>query len=401
MRRPLALLLICLCASWLWGQGAEDPSWLKLETGKRLFTQKNFAQALLTLNTAVLERNERFLRARDTLDSVLADTQARRAKDSISRLLGIYAESDLRSGDIQKIKSQSGGFLSRELAAYEGFRISDPFQNLIDVLQAALGLRSPERLGDSLEALRVFIDHSRFFPEAECWIAKIYMAEGEYEIAQRQLEKAISQEASLEVPDFIHEIRYLLASLHKTKKDLAAMEREYKAILSKDELYTSARESFRKDAMRRTLVEDGIDKFLILYRHKADFAARAYLVLGEYYYKSGRYGQAILHLMVAADILGTKVINDLNMDDPDYRFSNLSELLARMEEKPELARFARDSEVYKTFYYLASALHGDGRSRQAKEVWLALSRSPDAWGRRAAQQAQSPQLESAEAFPEF
>jgi tetratricopeptide (TPR) repeat protein len=395
----LAFILLALAAGRAAAQA--DPSWRNLEQGKFLFSQRKFGEALLAFNTAVIDRNTRFGESERVLGTVLATKEAKRADISIRRLIDSLAKADLRTGDIAAIKAESRGYLSLELAAYEKYRISDTFQNLVDVLQAGLGLKPADYFEDSLPELKGLIERARFFPEAEYWIAKVYMIEGEYEIAQRQLEKALAAKASLEVPEFAYEIEYLLAKVHKTKKNFAAMEGAYKDILSHDALYAADSEKFLREAMKRTITEDGIDKFLVLYRHGADFALAAYATLGEYYCKSGRYSQAIDHLMCAADIMATKAIGGLELRDPDFRFSDFPDLLSRVGSDPELARYAAETNLQRVFYFLAVSLLGDGKMAQAKGIWSALAAEQGEWATLSRAQLKNPRVLKADPDPEF
>lgn len=403
-QRTPQLLAAVLVAAALCSGGfafAEDASWKDLERGKVLYAQRKFGEALLTFNRAVAERNEGFKRKAEILDSVLATRQAKRADGSISRLIDLFAEEDLRRGEIDAIKADSGGYLSREIEAYGGFRISDPFQNLIDVLRAALDFRSQEYFGDSLAELRAFIASRRFFPEAEYWIAMVFLAEGEYEIAQKQLEKTLGYSASLDLPEFAHEVRYLLAGVHKTKKNLAAMETVLGEIVSQDALFSSEARKSLREAMKRSLVTDGIDKFLTLYRHDAFYASRAYAQLGEYYYKSGRYSRAIDHLMLAACVLSSRIVQGLIDDDLSYRYSNLSDLLARIGASERISSYAQENGYERVLYYLGTSLQGEGRTEMAKDVFRGLSSSPSQWGRLSREQLRKPFMDKAEEDPEF
>jgi tetratricopeptide (TPR) repeat protein len=398
VKRLIASLAILASCAVL---AAEDGSWMALEQGKIFYSQKKFGEALQVLNKAISDRNANFTEYSGILDSVLKGKQAKSAGDSMSKLLSYYCREDLRKGDIARIEEESGGSLLKKLAAYEKFRISDGFQNFIDVLQACLGLRTQEYFGDSIETLKAFVARRRYFPEAEYWIAKVFLADGEYEIAQKQLEKALGYSDSLDMPDFAFEIRYLMADIHKTEKNLAAMEADYKALLGNDGLYVDDSQRSLREAMKRILMADGISKFMVLYRHDAYFAAKAYADLGEYYYKSGRYGQAIDHLMLAVCILSTKEITAIMQDDLDYRFSSIQELLGRIDSTESLSAFAEESGYRRALYYLGTSLAGEGRPVQAKEVFRGLAGSKGTWATLAAAQLRRPFLDRATADPEF
>jgi tetratricopeptide (TPR) repeat protein len=389
-RRLFALaILAASCGAFL---GAEDSSWMRLEEGKISFGERKFGEALQVFNLAVADRNKDFIAYGEIFATVMSTRQAKRTGDSINGLLSRFAAEDLREGDMKNVEGESHGSLAKKLSAYENYRISDPFQNLVDVLQACLDFRSQDYFKDSLTAVKDFVDQRRFFPEAEYWIARVFIAEGEYEIAQKQLQKAISYSESLDVPEFVFEIRYLLADIHQTKKNLSAMERVYGDIIAQDGLYSKKTGVSLRQAMERSLKKDGIDKFLTLYRHDAFFAAKAYARLGEYYFLNGRYSPAVENLMLAADILTTKVLSGLMQENPDYRFSTVRELLATVDGSESLTAFSDESEYKKTLYYLGAALAriDEPRINQAREIFQELSGSKGPWAAMAAVQLRRP-----------
>lgn len=358
---------------------AEDGSWRKLEEGKIYFSQKKLGEALEVFSLAIAKRNEDFTRYGQILDSVMATKQAKHSTDSINKLLSFFVKEDLRQGDIARIEAESEGSLAKRIAAYEAYRISDPCQNLINVLKACLESRSQDYFHDSLMALKAYVSYRRYFPEAEYWIAKVYIAEGEYDIARKQLEKAASYADSLDLPDFAFEIRYLLADIEKAQKRWVAMEGAYGAILAKDALYADDSQKSLREAMKRCLATEGIEKFLVLYRHDAFFAAKAYADTGEFYYKSGRYSPAIDRLMLATSVLTTKLVSGIAQDDLEYRYADLGDLLSRIDASETLSAFAEESGFKRTLYFLGLSLAGDGKQKQARELLQGLSGSAGRW----------------------
>lgn len=379
-RSAIICASLSIAASLMSVLPAQDASWRKLEEGKIFFSQKKLGEALNVFDLAIAQRNEDFKRYGEILASVMATKQAKHSTDSITKLLSLFAQEDLRQGDIARIEDASDGSLSKKIAAYEGFRISDPFQNLIDVLQACLDARPQDYFHDSLMALASFVEYRRYFPEAEYWIAKVYVTEGEYDIARKQLEKAVSYSDSLDLSEFAFEIRYLLADIEKTKKRWVPMETAYQAILAQDKLFADESQRSLREAMKRCVTTEGIEKFLVLYRHDAFFAAKAYADMGEFYYKSGRFSPAIDRLMLAASVLTTKLISGIAQDDADYRYSNLKEFLEKVDSSESLTAFEQEAGYKRVLYYLGLSLAGDGKQNQARELMRGLAGSRGRWG---------------------
>jgi tetratricopeptide (TPR) repeat protein len=394
-------VLSAICALLAISSLSSEESWKRFEEGRARFDAREFDLALVAFKDAVEIRRERYGDALDRLESVLGSAEAKKNGDSLHRLLDRLAERDLRAGDLESARKEGGGSLAEELRLIERYRISDVHQNLIDVLEDLLLLRSASDLGDSLSGLRNKIDLSSRYPEAEYWIGKIYLAEGEHRIAERQFLAAIAQAPSLIVPGDVHAFRYELSRLYLGRRDYASMERTLKDVLAADGLYAESEKARLLDAMKSAISERGIDKFLELYRHDAEFARKAYATLGEYYLKSGRYSQAVRHLMVAVDVSATRIVKALLDANPDYRFSGLSALLGEIRSDQALSEYAAEEGFERSLYYLGAALLGEGRKAQAKGIWLPLSQGSGEWASRAAESAKHPKKEAVTQNPEL
>ncbi len=380
---------------------AAEESWILLEEGRARFEAREFDKALLAFKDAARLRRERYARTAESLDTVMGSREARENGDSLRFLLDTLSRRDLREMDLRRIREGAGDSLLAEIRAIERYRISDVFQNLIDVISDLLLLLPQERLGDSLSGLRERISECARFPEAEFWIGRVFLAEGEHKLAERQYLLAISQASSLLVPSDVHEFRYALAALYTDRRDYAGMETTLKQVLAADPLYVDPAKARLLEAMQAALSAQGIDKFLTLYRHDARFAARAYRTLGEFYVKTGRFGQGLKHLMLAVDIVAGRMIQARLEADPDYAFSSLGGLIADMAKDKALADYAAEESLDRTLFYLGAALYGEGRAAQARQVWKALSTREGEWARRAADYYTRPRVDPAQEYPEL
>jgi len=364
---------------FLAGAARAEESWIRLEEGKAFFKQRNFEDALVAFKDAVEIRRERYGKALESLDGVLRSPEAARSADSLRLLMDRLAEKELRRGDLAAVREAAGGSLKEELRLLEGFRIGEVHQNLIDVLSDLLLILPAERIGDSLKGLRALVERCATYPEAEHWIGKVFLTEGERGLAERQFKRAIDQAGALIVQGDVHAMRYDLARLYMLpdaasgRRDYVSMERTLKEILASDPLYADPGKERLREAMRKAVAERGIDKFLELYRHDADFARSAYATLGEYYCKSGRYSQATRHLMLAVDVCATRIVRAMIERDPDYVFTGLSSLIAETRRDGTLSAYSETEEFERSLYYLGSALLGEGRPARAREIWRAMA----------------------------
>jgi tetratricopeptide (TPR) repeat protein len=247
------------------------------------------------------------------------------------------------------------------------------------------------------------------YPEAEYWIGETYRAEGELGIALRQYQKAYEQRALLEIPGFEVEILYKIVDIHRLRQEYIEMEQRLLEIpegssgegTPRDPLWSGGSGLFTRTALLRTLENDGINRFLTLYRYNNTVVERAHRLLGFFYYASGRHSRAVEHLLFAFLIQNTIFIEELVRNQFDFAFTTLDALMNEVLRRPALPAYMEEVEYYKTIYYLGAALYGSGKLPPAREFWNFLYRHPAAgeWNGRALAQLRSPFIEKAQEMP--
>ena len=181
------------------------------------------------------------------------------------------------------------------------------------------------------------------------------------------------------------------------------MERWAKEIIEGPEPYGDSLwigQTNMRAAMMRILENDGVERFLTLYRNRNTGVESAHRLLGFFYYATGRYIPASEHLMFAFLIQNSLLIDEIIRREYDFEFTSLENLLELVRVRPELLAYIEETEYYRTIYYLASALYATGRTRPATQLWAFLSRSNDAgeWGSRA-RRSPSPYVEAVVEMP--
>ena len=362
IRPVLLLLLLCLflvpAVSQQRGQSASW--WLTLEEGKRFFRTGAYGEALRSFEKAREDRNIHFTRLERDLITVLSINQVRRFGDDLG-YLEIY---------IERENLTTAAAVLRELYHYIP---RANFRNSSSNALSALG-----RLKN--------------YPEAEFWIGEVYRAEGEFTIALTQYQRAYNNREQLENQQFESEILYAIAELRRIRREFSEMETILNNIVRADTLWS--RESFARVNMLRSMENNGINRFLILFRHNNPAMEKAHRSLGFYFYESGRYDRAAEHLLFAFLIQNTVIIDALIHTRFDYSFSSLPALMNDISSRRDLLAYLDDTEYYKTHYYLANSLFGTGRRNSARELWTFLSRSSvGEWRGRSLSQLANPQLD--------
>ncbi|MDR1636683.1 MAG: hypothetical protein LBR93_05030 [Treponema sp.] len=354
-----------------------NPWWYTMERGKFLFRNGDYGNALLAFEDARRQRQGMYAAMEQDLINFLSIPEVRRLGDSLGVLEAYIAD----RGEV------SAAAALRELY-YRVPRAS---------------------LNDSANRALVELSRLKDYPEAEYWIGETYRAEGELGVALGQFEKAYAQRAALETPGFDIELLYRIADLNRIRHEYTKMERQLLEILEgtardggpRDSLWTGTggTRRFARDSMARILENDGVGRFLTVYRYNNTGAERAHRLLGFYYFATGRQspGPAKDHLIFAFLIQSTVLLEEVSRGRFDYAFTGLEALLEEAERKPSLLSYLEECEYYKTAYYLGNALYGDGKARAAREFWTFLAGRETAgeWRGRARAQLQSPFVEKA------
>jgi tetratricopeptide (TPR) repeat protein len=352
------------------------PWWYTLEQGKLSFRDGAYGDALLAFEDARRQRRARFDRLEQDFISLLSIPEVRRLGDSLDRV-----ETYIRE------------------------------RNYPDAAEALgeLSYRIPrESLNNSAAQALAALGSLKDYPEAEYWIGETYRAEGELGVALAQFQKAYAQRNLLENPGFAVELLYKIADIHKTRQEYTRMERALLDILRepaangepRDSLWTDD-SSFAKNALFRTLENDGINRFLTLYRYNNAEVEAAHRLLGFYYYAVGRHSQAKEHLMFAFLIQNTVLLEEMLRRQYDFTFTGLEELMAAIRRNSPLAVYLEAVDYYRTAYYLAASLFAGGKLASARPLWVFLSDQSQAgeWRGRAQTQLRSPFVERARELP--
>jgi tetratricopeptide (TPR) repeat protein len=372
------LSLFILCGNLIFAQTnpAVRPWWYTLEQGKLSFRDGAYGDALLAFEDARRQRQAEFTRMEQELINVLSIPAVRRLGDSLDRVEAYISE-----------------------------------RNYPDAA-AALGelyYRIPrESLNNSAVQALAALGSLKDYPEAEYWIGETYRAEGELGVALSQFQKAWAQWKLLENPGFEVELLYKIADLHKIRQEYTQMERTLLDILRepaaggkpRDSLWAGD-SSFVKNALSRTLENEGITRFLTLYRYNNTSVEAAHRLLGFYYYATGRHSQAKEHLMFAFLIQNTVLLEEMIRQQYDFTFTGLEELMAGLRRNSLLTAYIEDLDYYRTAYYLGTSLFAGGNLAAARPFWVFLSGQNRAgeWRGRAETQLRSPYVEGAIEMP--
>jgi tetratricopeptide (TPR) repeat protein len=360
-------------------QAAGPPWWYTLEQGKYYFRSGSYGDALMAFEDARRSRLVQFTRMEQDFILFLSAPDARRLGDSLE-------------------------FVEKYIA--------DRHETAAAAILKELYYRVPrESLKGSVALALNELDHLKSYPEAEYWLGETYRAEGELTLALRQYERAWEKRELFESSEFDIEILYKITDIHRLLRNYQEMEKKANEIIEgkgvsgvpRDVLWAGnspPSQNQIRAAMARILENEGVNRFLTLYRHNNTATEKAHRLLGFFCYATSRYSTAVEHLMFAFLIQNSVLIEEIIRRDFDFTFSTLDNLLGFVRTRPELEAFLEDTEYYKTIYYLASALFAAGKTRPSRELWsfLAADGNTGVWGDRARRNP-SPFIERAIEMP--
>lgn len=252
-------------------------------------------------------------------------------------------------------------------------------------------------LGEALASFRKALATATgsLFPEAEVGIGIVLEREGESKLAEQSFLHAIAQRNLFYIRQNYYVAWYRLAEIYKRQLDYSSYEQALVNIVDDDPYFHNPELAISKQAYRKTLTNDGLDKLVLLYRLSDDFSFDAHKQLGIFYVSTGKYTDALDHMIFATLKILTASISELMRVDPGYRFSTMQDLLDRINSDKQVAAYANDRGLFECLYFLAASLYGQGDTGRAVEVWRLVASRPEAgaWAERARSKASHPALE--------
>jgi hypothetical protein len=340
------------------------PYWYKLERGTHLFRSGSYGEALTLFEDARNDRQIFYENHRAAVLALLSLPEVRAMRDNLDRITAFAQER----------------YYTAANAAFAELFFRVPREELDGAASASLDL----------------FDRLKAYPEAEFWIGEVYRVEGSASIAIKQYERALSMADNLADSALETEMLFHIASFQKINGNYNEMERRLAQILEQDTLWSEDASSFVKNAMQRTLENEGVDQFLLMYRYQNPVTEKAHRLLAEYFYQSGRHLRAADHYLFAWLIASSTAIEAYQSKQIDeFRFSTLAAVTAALFRRPDITAYLNEVDYYETAYYLGASLYGAGRERAARSVWTYLADEANAgeWRVRAQRQLRAPEID--------
>lgn len=233
-------------------------------------------------------------------------------------------------------------------------------------------LYEQREFGKALQRYKDAIALTGTLPEAEAGIGDVYREEGELGLALAQYQKALNHRNTLQVAETRYEIQYRIASVYRDQELYKLMEDTLLAVAADDPNWGKGTGSRLRAQVGALYFSKGMDQVLRLYRFADSFAARAHAELGWFYYRTGRFPQAVSHLLYAVIPAASELARWHRERDVEWEFSSFDSLLRSSSGSRELQEYAQTSGLFRNTYYLACATWASMYPKLATALWRLL-----------------------------
>jgi tetratricopeptide (TPR) repeat protein len=232
--------------------------------------------------------------------------------------------------------------------------------------------------GVALQRYREALAAAGTLPEAEIAIGDVYREEGELGLARQQYEKAYNHRNSLAVPAKKYDILYRIARIDEDQELFKAMEDTLLSIMIDDVNWAGKAGSRLRTQLETNYYSKGMNQVLKLYRFEASFAQEAHAKVGWYYYRSGRFTQAVSSCLYAVIYGASEIARYLRERDVEWEFSSFEALLQAVDEHKELQEYVVGVGLFSSLYYLAGSTFASGYPKSAMALWRLIASAKQA-----------------------
>lgn len=356
----LYLILICACCySQVGNNSFNTASWKLLDNAQRAYDEGDIMMAMKLAENARQARNEEYTNAAVVMENALIPTAVQRRGDLIPDIRTIWEE-------------------RKETQA-------------ISVLDNALLLHTKEDFKNSITEVCNWYRSRINYPEAEYLLGKLYMLEGEYDIAEDFFTQAISHSDVLDVQEEKISILYDSAYLDELRNDMNGFEENLLMIMEYNQDYTEyigqrSSSSYLAAIIRATRRNFTPDKFFLLYRSDYYDTISACVELASFYYEKGYNEKAFPVSSLAVLTSFTRIYEILTSRNVKYTYTTFSGFLDETAKHSDVQKWMKDNKVWNSFYVFGKLLDDyQNNTSMAKDVFSVLSeKCPDSYVKNAA-----------------
>ncbi|MFI3256939.1 MAG: hypothetical protein R3Y36_01425 [Spirochaetales bacterium] len=247
--------------------------------------------------------------------------------------------------------------------------------DVVRIIETVLLKYSVEEFNFSVQNIVEYLKQATEFPEADYLLGKLYMAEGEPDIADAFFIKAYESRLFLDIPDMQYDILYSLAELYNLQNKSDTYEEVLLLIASEDENYymQGSPSTFLNAVTNAVKNNMETDKFFLLYRNDFYKTLNAWYYLTKYFYDLNHTEKAFETAILFAVVSFTRIDEVLKNYDMHYEYEGLQYLFQKLKTFPDIATWATKHNMWEGFYLLAELCRQQGFNDFANELYSALA----------------------------
>ena len=320
-----------------------NASWRMLDKAELEYDNGNLGEALKFAENAKSLRRTEYQKAVSALEDATKPVVAQRAGDLIEDVYPLLKE-------------------RMELEAV----------NYIDLAVSRFGA---EYFKSSVQNIKNYYRDHIVYPEADYLIGKIFLSEGELDVAENYFDNALKNWQFLDIQSTKYYILYDLAYLYSIKGDETGYEQSLLNIVKDNDDYLVNGEisSSLKSILRYAQKEKSPDKFFKLYRAGNYFSIKACLKLADFYYEKNSPEKARYQSVLGVLSSFTRMNEILVMRNSKYAYNDLHSFFEEALRHSDVRDWIDDNNVWNGFYTFALLMEEGGNKEFASSIYQILS----------------------------
>ena len=338
------LIIFAIFVLSIFGLNAETPqtSWKVLEQATRALDEDDPGSALRYAEIAKELRKTEYQEKLDIIESAIIPLPVQKVGDLIPDVLYVLES-----------------------------RNSYDAVNLINDLLDKKGVTYFE---NSITNMQLYLERFLDYPEADYLIGKVYMYEGEYEIALEYYLNALANADILDIPATQIDIRYDLAFLAELQQNQKLYEESLLSILEQSDFYSPIGENYSYTLATVNAAKQSrlADKYFLLYRINSTVFIPAYLKIADFYDFYSEKEKAFFAITVGILSSFTRINDILSMRNYEYEYTNLSDFFKVAISYVDINDWMLSNKIWEGFILFADYVKDYGNALLAEEIYSCI-----------------------------
>ena len=341
MKKFIIFVIFLICFSFLFGENPQN-SWKALEQATRALDEDDPASALRYAEIAKELRQKEYKEKISILESAIIPLPVQQVGDLIPDVLYVLES-----------------------------RNSYDAVNLINELLDKLGA---SYFSNSITNIQLYLENYLEYPEADYLIGKVYMYEGEYDIAKEYYARALSFSDILDVPDTQLDIKFDLAYLAQLQGDEKLYEESLLSILEESSYYSPVGENYSYSLATINAAKQPrlADKYFLLYRIDSKKFIPAYVKIANFYHENKVEDKAFFAITLGTLAAFTRINEILSMRNYEYEYTNLHNFFELATTYSDINDWMLNNDIWNNFMLFADYVSNYDNKSLSNEMYSCI-----------------------------